>query len=299
MKRRLGPDGIHLFDRSTGLNVLFDEVTVPRQAWSVAPRQVSVALTNSCDLSCAYCYAPKHRAQLVPEELCRWLDELDDAGCLGVGFGGGEPILYRHLAHVCIHAAERTGLAVTITTHGHRWDADVVARLKGAVDFVRVSVDGVGATYERLRRRSFRILRERLNLIAGAFPIGINCVVNADTVAELSAVASLAAEYDARELLLLPERATGRSSGVGDEVLSRMEKWVRTYPGPVRLAVSEGVSGEVPVAVPLPQEFGLRSYAHIDASGTARPTSYSAVGERINEDGVMKALHRLSIAGAA
>jgi hypothetical protein len=51
LKVRTGPDGVHLFDRNSGLNVLFDEALVPKHRWSRAPRQVSIALTNACDLA--------------------------------------------------------------------------------------------------------------------------------------------------------------------------------------------------------------------------------------------------------
>ena len=61
------------FNRKTGLNVLFDEVHVPRAQWARAPRQISVALTNTCDLACPFCYAPKHHAVLEPETVIRWL----------------------------------------------------------------------------------------------------------------------------------------------------------------------------------------------------------------------------------
>lgn len=60
VKLRVGPDGLHLFDRRTGLNMLFDEIEAPEEQWSRAPRQVSIALTNACDLACSFCYAPKN-----------------------------------------------------------------------------------------------------------------------------------------------------------------------------------------------------------------------------------------------
>jgi hypothetical protein len=91
IKTRLGPDGVHMFNRSSGINILFDEIAVPAARWSVAPRQVSVALTNACDLRCPYCYAPKHSANLNYDQVTGWLKELDDGGCFGVGFGGGDP----------------------------------------------------------------------------------------------------------------------------------------------------------------------------------------------------------------
>src|SRR5271154_6506955 len=86
---RPGPDGLHFFWRETGLNILLDEVRVPARLWSNAPRHISVALTNACDLSCDFCYAPKLSASLDVERVFAWLLELDANGCLGVGFGGG------------------------------------------------------------------------------------------------------------------------------------------------------------------------------------------------------------------
>src|SRR5438094_984958 len=120
IKLRAGPSGLHLFERKTGLNVLVDEVRVSPEQWARAPRQVSVALTNACDLACPYCYAPKTPAVLDTEKLSGWLRELDDNGCLGVGFGGGEPTLHREFTEICRQTAERTRLAVTFTTHAHR-----------------------------------------------------------------------------------------------------------------------------------------------------------------------------------
>jgi len=299
MKIRLGPDGAHLFDRQTGLNVLLDEIDPPEHAWSAAPRQISIAVTNACDLTCSYCYAPKHRAILEVSHLLSWMDELDQAGALGVGFGGGEPTLYRHLPEVCAHAAENTDLAVTMTTHGHRWNADLISRLRGSVNFVRVSVDGVGSTYERLRGRSFAQLRAALDAIAADFQWGMNTVINQDTIQDLDAIAALAAEHGAAELLLLPEQPTDRAPGVEQQILRALESWVLAYAGPVPLATSADAELDVPTADALLSEVGLRSYAHIDARGTARTSSYASSGVRIGEDGVMAALKQLAQMEAA
>ena len=141
LKVRPGPSGVHLFDRTTGLNVLLDEVQVSPSSWASAPRQVSIALTNACDLACPHCYAPKNPAALNFQRVAAWLRELDANGCLGVGFGGGEPTLYRRFAELCRYAARETGLAVTFTTHAHHLDDELVADLTGSVHFVRVSMD--------------------------------------------------------------------------------------------------------------------------------------------------------------
>ena len=109
-KLRGGPAGLHVFNRTTGLNILSDEISVPAALWSRAPRHVSIALTNRCDLACAHCFAPKSRDELPYDTLTRWLSELDANGTLGVGFGGGEPTLYRRFSELCRHAARETTL---------------------------------------------------------------------------------------------------------------------------------------------------------------------------------------------
>ncbi|MGA5003213.1 radical SAM protein [Streptomyces arboris] len=284
---------MHLFDRRTGLNVLLDDVDVPKARWSRAPRQVSIALTNACDLACPFCYAPKSAAMLDTDRLCAWLDELDAEGCLGVGFGGGEPTLYRRLTQVCRHAADRTRLAVTMTTHAHRFTLELIDALAGTVNFIRVSVDGVGATYESLRGRPFADLIQHLTWIAQAFPFGINCVVNARTVPELDAVADLAASTGATELLLLPEQPAHGRPGASPDTVAALHRWITTYRGPVTLTLAEGDSGSLPTAQPLPGETGLRTYAHIDATGTLRRTSYHSAGEPVDDRGILAALNRL------
>src|SRR5689334_18091084 len=119
MKLHKGHLGSHLFDRASGLNILLDEATVGEDQWSVAPKYVSIALTNACELSCGYCYAPKTSARLAYDSIVNWAKELDSQGCFGVGFGGGEPTLYPQFVDLCREIHDCTELAVTFTTHGH------------------------------------------------------------------------------------------------------------------------------------------------------------------------------------
>lgn len=293
MKTRIGADGVHLFYRSSGLNVLLDEFRPEESAWSKAPRQVSIALTNTCDLHCAYCYAPKHKASLCTDQVFCWLRELDTEGCLGIGFGGGEPTLHPGFVDICKRAARETQLAVTFTTHGHRLTPQMVGHLKGSIHFARISVDGVGRVYEEQRGKQFSSLLRSMELIATLAPFGINVVVNERTVAELDAIGELAQTVGASELLLLPQQATTAVAHI-DEVVSRaLQDWVSNYRGRIRLTVSEAGASGLPTCNPLPNERSLQAYAHIDASGILRASSYSPVGARIEDAGVLSALNKL------
>jgi len=293
MKSRISPNGVHFFDRLSGLNVLLDELRPDEAIWSSSPRQVSIALTNVCDLHCAYCYAPKHKASLHTDHVLGWLEELDTGGCLGIGFGGGEPTLHPGFVDICKRAAGETRLAVTFTTHGHHLTPQLIERLKGSIHFARISVDGVGRTYEEQRGKQFSSLLRGIESIATLSPFGINVVINERTVAELDVLSELAQKVGASELLLLPQQATTAVAKT-DEVVGRaLQDWASNYRGKVRLAVSEAGASGLPTCDPLPDERGLRAYAHIDATGILRESSYSPVGAKIGDTGVLSALNQL------
>jgi MoaA/NifB/PqqE/SkfB family radical SAM enzyme len=295
VKVRSGPEGVHLYDRRSGLNVLLDEVDVPDTAWSPAPRYVSIALTNSCNLSCPYCYAPKSRDRLVLDDVATWACELDAAGCLGVGFGGGEPTLFDGFAALCQRVATTTGLSVSLTTHGHRLTPALTAELQGSVHFLRLSMDGVGETYRRLRGKPFDAFLERMEIAREIAPFGVNYVVNADTVDELPVAAELVFDRGASELLLLPEVATAGRPGIDPDTLERLSSWIAEHHTDYRLAISE--NGSESIDVPLLQTAGPRpmsSFAHIDAFGTLKACAFDRDGVRLDDHaGVVPALEAL------
>ncbi len=293
-KQRYSAAGLHLFERESGLNILVDEVPVPASRWSRAPRQVSIALTNRCDLACRHCYAPKSRDELRHDDVLAWLAELDTNGTLGVGFGGGEPTLYHRFAELCHSAGREMTFSVSFTTHGHHISKVLADELRGSVHFIRVSMDGIHNTYESIRKRSFLDLQLRLRLIRTISRFGINIVVNERTLVELDDSAALAADFGACELLLLPQIPVRSTPGITDATMDGLRRWVHKYSGPLRLCISEACAAGFPTCDPLNKERGLLAYAHIDAAGVLKPSSYHAAGVSLNEDGVLAALDQLT-----
>ena len=293
-KLRHGPAGLHLFNRTTGLNVLIDEIAVPASLYSRAPRQVSIALTNQCDLTCAHCYAPKTRHELNYESVIGWLAELDTNGTLGVGFGGGEPTLYPRFVELCQHVARETQLSLTFTTHGHHIDESMADGLRGSTHFIRVSMDGIGHTYESIRRRSFQDLLARMKLVRTIASFGVNFVVNEKTLPDLDEAAAIVADLGSCELLLLPQMANRRCPQVDDDTLQGLRRWVVGYRGSLRLSINEGSAEGFPTCDPIAAERGLRAYAHVDAAGVLKPSSYHATGIPIGANGVLSALDQLA-----
>lgn len=285
--------GAHYFERSSGLNVLLDEIRFDPVAWHRAPRYVSVALTNACELRCPFCYAPKRPGRLDTNQVLTWARELDREGALGIGFGGGEPTAHPDFAELCRALVEDTDLAVSFTTHSHRMDSYLAESLRGYVHFIRVSVDGVGSTYERLRGRSFGELRERVELIGSIAPFGINTVVTDDTVAELDACLAFAESAGARELLLLAEQPADGRPGLSAAGHERLTRWLAAARSQIRLAVgAPGAVSEMGLADPFGPEPPLEAHAHVDARGLLRADAFATRGVSV-VGSIMDALDEL------
>jgi hypothetical protein len=297
LKIRTGPSGIQFFNRGTGFAVLLDEAHVAPRQWSQAPRHVSIALTNACDLYCRHCFVEKSSAFLDPALVAGWLLELDRNGCLSVGFGGGEPTLHPDFADLCRFAAKKTDIGITCTTHGHGFHNALLASVVDNLHFIRISMDGVGATYEIIRGRPFQSLCSRIREIGALSRFGINYLVNSMTLPDLDNAVLISAKLGASQFLLLPEQPVNGQGGIDLQTALALRTWVSSYRGSMPLSVSELGSDGLPTCLPLPAEGGLRAYTHIDANGILKASSFDATGVVIGRQGFMQALTKLSHKG--
>lgn len=284
MKQHWGNEGIHFFDRKTGLNILFDEITVPVERFSLAPKYVSIALTNICNLKCSHCYAPKSSDSLDFELLKIWLKDLDANGTLGVGFGGGEPFLYEKITELCEYISSETSLALSITTHGHQLTEEIVEFLKDKVNFYRLSMDGIGSVYENIRGRSFIQFIDNVKKVSRYSKFGINYVINEKTIDLLDDAIKLAEDLGALEFLLLPQMTTEKEQGISDQKLSQLRNWVHQKKCKVRLAISSTFSDGFPICSFNEKPQTQPRILHIDAKGVLKTTSFATEGLSIAGD---------------
>ncbi|WP_246688965.1 radical SAM protein [Mesorhizobium sp. WSM4310] len=247
---------------------------------------MSFALTNACELACPYCYASKLPARLTFESILMWARELDSAGCFGIGFGGGEPTLFPGFVDLCRTLHEDTGLAVTMTTHGHRFSKGLVDALSGNVDFIRLSMDGIGPTYERLRGRPFSQFQEKLAFVRDTSRFGINFVVNNETWPDLQEAVSFAFKNGAEEFLLLPETTVDGDLNVSVELLAQLSSWAQNNYGQCRLAASAhgAASIDAPILISSNPRYESYDFMHVDAFGMLRTTAFAKNGLRLQCD---------------
>ncbi len=133
------------------------------------PTAVSLALAQSCNLSCSYCYADSGQfggpARRMPVDVARRavdnLVEGADGRRVTLGFIGGEVLLHREALHdVVAYAEDRAGAAgipigFSITTNGTLVTPADVALFRSHSFAVTVSLDG-GAGVNDAHRRSRR-----------------------------------------------------------------------------------------------------------------------------------------------
>jgi len=83
--------------------------------------------------------------------------------------------------------------------------------------------------------------------------------------------------------------------GIDSQTARALQDWVNRYTGPVPLTVSEMGADGLPICNPVSRETELRSYAHIDALGTLKRSSFDRDGTPIGANGIMQALNTLQI----
>jgi radical SAM protein with 4Fe4S-binding SPASM domain len=181
-----------------------------------APLEAHLQLTNRCDAGCRGCYTGASPGGAPGEwGLAAWMraiDELADAGVFHVALGGGESAVLPWLGDLADHARRR-GIIPNLTTSGLAGLDDLVA-IADRFGQINVSLDGLGATYARVRGfdgfaradAAIRALRGKKR------EIGINVVVTRENFGELDDLFAYAAARRLSEIELLRFKPSGRGA---------------------------------------------------------------------------------------
>ncbi len=281
MKIRREPRGLHLYNRNrnNGIHLLFDESPLASGTEHKGPTVLSIALTNACDLTCSFCYAPKSTHSLDPELVLEWCREVASHGTLEVAFGGGEPTLYKNLPELCRSIWAETDLGISVTSHGQHLDKNLVEALKGYVSVLRISIDAPEPAYSSIRRRPLQLVIENIRRAIDRIPIGINTVVNSMTLETLDTLAEIVAAIGPVDWLLLPETRNGIHSMTAAE-MNRLSKWILGNSSTLNILTSAISTSALAVPVLFPE--CPREYAHVRADKFLCKTSYAEIGVPID-----------------
>jgi radical SAM protein with 4Fe4S-binding SPASM domain len=132
--------------------------------WRLVPRfpdHVDVELSSLCDMKCPMCYTTTAEfRERVPKKVMdlelfrRIVDECAAHGTYSIRLSlRGEPFLNRHIVEMTRYAKERGIREVATLTNGLKLNPGLFEQMLDAgLDWMTISFDGVGETYERIRQ---------------------------------------------------------------------------------------------------------------------------------------------------
>lgn len=169
-----------------------------KAASSRRPEGVTFELTYGCNLRCAHCYNPTHRAlphELTASEICVLLTQIADLGVLTVTFTGGEPSVRPDIGEILRHARSR-GLLIQLMTNATRITTSFTDLLREVgINQINVSIYGATeAVYEQMTAApgSYRQFRDGLlSLAAAALPVVVRMPVTTINRHEIQACRQL------------------------------------------------------------------------------------------------------------
>ena len=215
------PEGLLLYDRGTGLNILFETFKKHDQNFFDRPLYAQVKVTNRCNLHCSFCSQRSDGSfedRWTFGELLSLFKYLDEYRLMGIAIGGGEPFAYPRLAELVNKTWNETGLDVSITSNGLLITDNGLKTLAGNVGEIRISC------------WTAQDIRKVKRLLEKGVHIGINTILFAngiDTIREI-VNGSLAIGID--DFLILQCRPYGRADprlSPTDEDFDKLADFVR------------------------------------------------------------------------
>ena len=182
-------------------------------------------ITLRCDLACRHCGSRAGHArpnELSTAECLDLVDQMADLGVKEVTVIGGEAYLRDDWTQILAHIRLR-GMQSSMTTGGRGVDEARAQAAKAAgMQGASVSIDGIGATHDRLRGvvGSFDSARAALrNLTHAGISVSVNTQINRLSMPELPAILEEVIAAGARSWQLQLTVAMGRAVDEPDVLL--------------------------------------------------------------------------------
>lgn len=204
-------------------------------------------LIRRCNLSCKHCYSISGDVDFPGElsfaQVCDVMDDLKQFRVPVLILSGGEPLMRRDIFDISARA-KSLGFYVGLSSNGTLIDAATADRIRALdYDYVGVSLDGIGPTHDKFRRREgayaaalggLRLLRDR------GVKVGVRFTMTEDNAAELARMLDLVEAENFSKFYLSHLVYAGRGNknrgddaqwattrGAMDLVIDRCWRWVK------------------------------------------------------------------------
>lgn len=204
-----------LFERDTGLNMLLEgQETAHLQR--TAPRTLLIAVTNSCNLSCPFCYCDLQSPNLWRyESLLDFCRQADEWGVLEVAFGGGEPLLFPHWQDFICELYATTRLGINFTTNGLLLTTNFLQAIAGHYGQIRLSIYKDNNWVEVIK-----LLQE------GDARFGVNWLITPPELPEFTTKFTRLLELGVRDFLLLSYKGKDQAGHLDETGYRQLERQV-------------------------------------------------------------------------
>lgn len=254
-----------------------------------SPLTVNWTLSYECNFSCSHCYSRgMNKTELGLSDVLALADELAASRVAFVNFGGGEPLMYKHLFEVTKHATAK-GLKVSMNTNGWLLGPDKAKAIAEAgFRSVGISLDGAtAAVHDGFRNRPGSFARALAGLEAlrdAGVDSTVSAVIFRKNLDSYRDIVRLAAERGAGTVYLHNFKCSGRGMENREELdLSPLE-WRDFYSdalawkpeAPAKLAFDDPILallGESEAGAVKGSTCGKLSL-HIEPDGDATPCGF-------------------------
>ncbi|WP_438028197.1 radical SAM protein [Sorangium sp. So ce233] len=217
------------FHPRTGTNVRWDGAAT-RRLTRRAPRVALFGITNRCNLACSFCSRDRDAGSAwTVDGAFDVLSGLARRGLLEVAFGGGEPLAFAGFDELLTRLAERTGLALHVTTNGTLLTERRLRALAPHVGEIRVSV------YQDTP------WEDRLELLAAeGVTFGVNVLATPAQLPSLPALLARLARLGCRDVALLRYVGLDPDNHLDRDGERRLAEIIADSPVRARLSVCFG-----------------------------------------------------------
>ncbi|MCI1654153.1 MAG: radical SAM protein [Lachnospiraceae bacterium] len=206
--------------------------------YTTGPYQLSLDITNRCNLRCLHCYNSSGENcvmnnELSDKEVRKFVDSLLPMKLLNLCFCGGETLLRKELIYECVRILSNGGIRTALVSNGTLATEEVIHNLYVAgLKSIQFSIDGCcEETHDRLRNKKgvFEKVIKALNIVRNYdMEISISFAPTSFNVNELEMLhaylESLSYENKA-ELRLQPLMPLGRGNKNKNDICPSEEQY--------------------------------------------------------------------------
>ena len=233
-----------------------------------------------CNLRCSHCMnsSDNNKDESMPVEVSlQMIDELYDNNVRSLYFTGGEPLYYYGIDDLLVKAHKR-GFRTRLATNG-TLVKDHLQVIKDNVDFVSLSLDALGESFDRIREKpgSFKKLTESIDLLHREnVKTVVSTVICSDNINHLAELISFSKEHHVSQMNISFLVALGRAVNSGRTLTPEQYRNAATE---VQTLVSQDHSDSFKISVRRAEKtsetetpcFGGSKIIHISPDGTISP----------------------------